>query len=229
MVCPQNVPRGGCPVGGYGDSGFIGYNGIASGVTFSAGTVISAGVVGISINFDDGTSQIAGGFVPGNVYFTDYTGALTSLANYSSSGGGSGFLVSGSKAANNGLNIGAAPRLPWYKNSCITSALGAGAVSAGIDAIGLIPEAGGLARMIGHGAGYVGVVADQLGSRVVGAVGASTSTVNGLAGLGDTSPEGLLSTGLTVAGFIPGLGQAASIGSIIMDTYKTAKAISQCP
>ena len=58
--------------------------------------------MGISINFDDGTSQIAGGFVPGNVYFTDYTGALTSLANYSSSGGGSGFLVSGSKAPNNG-------------------------------------------------------------------------------------------------------------------------------
>ena len=171
MVCPQNVPRGGCPVGGYGDSGFIGYNGIASGVTFGDTTVIPAGVVGTSINFDDGTSQIGGGFVPGNVYFTDYTGALTSLASYSSAGGGSGFLVGGSKAANNGLNIGAAFCLPWYKNSCITSALGAGAVSAGIDAIGLIPEAGGLARMIGHGAGYVGVVADQLGSRVVGAVG----------------------------------------------------------
>jgi hypothetical protein len=101
-------------------------------------------------------------------------------------------------------------------------------LSAGIDAIGLIPEAGGIARLIGHQAGYVGVVADQLGSRVVGAVDASTGTVNGLAGLGDTSPEGLLSTGLTVAGFIPGLGQGAAIGSILIDTYKTAKAIRKC-
>ena len=130
--------------------------------------------------------------------------------------------------ANNGLTISAAPPTPWYKNPCITSALGAGALTVGIDSIGLIPEAGGIARVIGHQAGYVGVVADQLGSRVVGAVGASTSTVNGLAGLGDTSPEGLLSTGLTVAGFIPGAGQVASIGSIIVDTYKTAKAIGQC-
>ena len=131
-------------------------------------------------------------------------------------------------AANNGLNIGAAPHLPWYKNPCVTSALGAGALSVGIDSIGLIPEAGGLARVIGHQAGYVGVVADQLGSRVVGAVGASTSTVNGLAGLGDTSTTGLLSTGLTIAGFVPGLGQGAAIGSILVDTYKTAKAIGQC-
>ena len=131
-------------------------------------------------------------------------------------------------AANNGLNIGAAPRLPWYKNSCITSALGEGALSVGVDAIGLIPEAGGIARVIGHQAGYVGVVPDQLGSRVVGAVGASTSTVNGLAGLGDTSTTGVLSTGLTIAGFIPGLGQLASGASIVLDVAKTGMKIAQC-
>ena len=118
---------------------------------------------------------------------------------------------------------------PWYKNSCVTSALGAGALSAGFDAIGLIPEAGGIARIIGHGSRYVGVVADQAGNSVIKAVGASTGTVRGLNGLFDTSPQGLISDGLTVAGFIPGLGQAAAIGSIIMDTYKTAKAVSQCP
>jgi hypothetical protein len=83
-------------------------------------------------------------------------------------------------------------------------------LSAGIDAIGLIPEAGGLARMIGHGAGYVGVVADQTGAGVIKAFGASTGAVNGLAGLGDTSAEGLVSTGLTVAGFIPGAGQVVA-------------------
>lgn len=116
----------------------------------------------------------------------------------------------------------------WYHNSCITSALAGGAGKVGLDAIGLIPEAGGVARIIGHGAGYVGVVADQTGSRIIKAVGASQSAVRGLNGLFDTSPQGLISDGLTIAGFIPGLGQAAAIGSIIMDTYQTAKAISQC-
>lgn len=52
---------------------------------------------------------------------------------------------------------------PWYKNSCVTGALKTGAINAGVDTIGFIPEAGGVARMIGHGAGYRGVVADQLG------------------------------------------------------------------
>ena len=117
---------------------------------------------------------------------------------------------------------------PWYKNSCITSALGNGLLHGGIDAIGLIPVAGGIARVIGHQAGYAGVVADQLGSNVVRAVGGSTSAASGLAGLSDTSPEGLLSTGLTIVGFIPGAGQVASIGSILLDTYKTAKAIGEC-
>ncbi len=123
---------------------------------------------------------------------------------------------------------GSGSQTPWYKNSCVTSALGAGALSVGIDAIGLIPEAGGVARMIGHQAGYVGVVADQAGSRVVKAVGASTSTASGLNGLFDTSSEGLISTGLTVAGFIPGAGQIASGLSVAFDIYKTTKAISKC-
>ena len=110
-----------------------------------------------------------------------------------------------------------------------TSALGKGALSAGIDAIGLIPEAGGIARMIGHGSGYVGVVADQAGNSVVKAVGASSSTVRGLNGLFDTSPQGLISDGLTVAGFIPGLGQGAAVLSMVNDAIKTGIAISKCP
>ncbi len=98
----------------------------------------------------------------------------------------------------------------------------------GIDAIGLIPAAGGIARAIGHQAGYVGAVADRLGSNVIKAAGGSTSAASGLAGLSDTSPEGLASTGLTIAGFVPGLGQAAAVGSIGVDVYKTVKAIGQC-
>ena len=106
---------------------------------------------------------------------------------------------------------------PWYKNSCITGALGDFALHAGIDAVGLIPEAGGIARAIGHQAGYVGAVADKVGFKIVDAFGKSTSTGLGLAGLSDTSPEGLVSTGLTIAGFIPGLGQASAVGSLIAD------------
>ena len=127
-------------------------------------------------------------------------------------------------AANNGTPL----KTPWYKNPCVTSALAKGALSVGVDAIGLIPEAGGVARVIGHQAGFVGVVADQTGSRVIKAVGASTGTVQGLNGLFDTSPTGLLSTGLTVAGFIPGLGQLASGASIVVDAVKTGMEISQC-
>jgi RHS repeat-associated protein len=123
-------------------------------------------------------------------------------------------------AANRFPTVSAASGSPWYKNSCITGALASGALQAGVDSIGLIPEAGGIARVIGHQAGYVGVVADQLGNKVVKAVGESTGTVSSLAGLGDSSPEGLLSTGLTVAGFIPGAGQVASGFSIALDIIR---------
>lgn len=102
------------------------------------------------------------------------------------------------------MQPGTAPNngTPWYQNSCITSALGKGALSVGVDSIGLIPEAGGVARMIGNQAGYAGVVADQFGANVLNAVGHTGTTIQGLNGLTDTSPTGLLSTGFTVAGFI---------------------------
>jgi hypothetical protein len=130
-----------------------------------------------------------------------------------------------SGAANNGI---LSKLKSLANNPCVTSALAKGALSVGVDAIGLIPEAGGVARVIGHQVGFVGVVADQAGSRVIKAVGASTSTVQGLNGLFDTSSTGLLSTGLTVAGFIPGLGQLASGASIVVDAVKTGIEIAQC-
>lgn len=82
--------------------------------------------------------------------------------------------------------------------------------------------------MIGHQAGYVGVVADQVGSNVINAVGHTAVAGQGLVGLTDTSPTGLVSTGLTIAGFIPGLNDAAAVGSIGLDLFKTAKAIGAC-
>jgi hypothetical protein len=37
---------------------------------------------------------------------------------------------------------------PWYKNACVQDALKTGAINARIDAIGFIPEAGGIARIV---------------------------------------------------------------------------------
>jgi len=102
-------------------------------------------------------------------------------------------------------------------------------LSVGIDAIGLIPEGGGagtVARKFGNYFGYRGIVADNFGRKAIQQANAGANTFSltqGVAG------QDWLSTGLTVAGFIPGLGQVSAVGSIIVDTYKTGKAINQCP
>ena len=113
--------------------------------------------------------------------------------------------------------------------SCITSALGAGALDIGLDAIGLIPEGGGaktVARDIGHWAGYRGVVADNFGKEVLEQVGDFKDGYDIGEGVAE---QDWWSIGFTVAGFVPGLEQAVAIGSIIHDTYETAEAINQCP
>ena len=127
------------------------------------------------------------------------------------------------------------------KNACIQNALLSGAGSIAIDSIGLIPEAEGftkvfentagyhLARAAGNSAGYCGVVATQYGMKAVAQGKGGAALISGAFGLGDTSVEGRISTGLTVAGFIPGLGTAAAAASIGVDGYKTWKAVSQCP
>jgi hypothetical protein len=74
-----------------------------------------------------------------------------------------------------------------------------------------------------------GVVATQYGMKAVAQGKGAANAIGGAFGLGDTSVEGRISTGLTVAGFIPGLGTAAAASSIGVDGYKTWKAVSQCP
>jgi RHS repeat-associated protein len=160
------------------------------------------------------------------IYCTYYSGVIVISVPVGGPTAGAGQTGGGASGAT--MSSGPSSATPWYKNSCITNALGSGALNVGIDAIGLIPEAGGISRMIGHGGGYRGIVADQTGYRVVNALGKSTGFVSGLGGLLDTSPEGLISTGLAVAGFIPVAGQVASGLSVAFDIYKTAKAISQC-
>ncbi|HEX3942411.1 MAG TPA: hypothetical protein VHX11_13075 [Acidobacteriaceae bacterium] len=132
------------------------------------------------------------------------------------------------------------PGTPWYK-TCSAKVIGSGLLHVGIDAIGLIPEAEGftkvfeneagyqLARAVGNSAGYSGVVATQYGMKVVAQGKGAAAAIGGAFGLGDTSAQGRISTGLTVAGFILGVGTAAAAGSIGVDAYKTAKAVWQCP
>jgi hypothetical protein len=140
-------------------------------------------------------------------------------------GGGGGTAPSAAPI----LTVGPSTATPWYRDSCITSAIGTGALKAGVDAIGLLPEAGGVARIIGHQAGYVGVVADQFGANVIGAVGHTGTAVDGLVNAGNTTPQGLLSTSLTVAGFIPGVSDAAAVLSISLDVISTIQAVGACP
>ena len=120
-------------------------------------------------------------------------------------------------------------RTPWYKNSCVTSALGEGALSVGVDAIGLIPEGGGaktVARSLGNWVGYRGIVADQFGKAAIQQVKGGADTLSLTQGLGG---QDWISTGLSVAGFVPVLGQFAAGASIIYDGYKTWKKIKACP
>src|SRR6185437_5893953 len=107
-------------------------------------------------------------------------------------------------------------RVPWYKNSCITGAVEQGVLSAGVDAIG---RASGRVR---------GQVADQYGAKVLRAVRTGGGTDQFLLGLGDTSPQGLLSTGLTIVSFVPGFGQAVAAAQIAVDFFKSGAAIARC-
>jgi RHS repeat-associated protein len=128
------------------------------------------------------------------------------------------------------VNNGGAPNngTPWYQNTCVTGALKTGAINAGIDAIGFIPEAGGVARMIGHGAGYVGVVADKLGSKVVTAVGKTAGTVNSAAGI-SSDWTSWVSAGITVGDFIPVVNEFTTVAALAWDTGVTAYKVYQCP
>jgi hypothetical protein len=125
-------------------------------------------------------------------------------------------------AANNGATISAAPSQPWYKNPCVTSALGSGAVNAGIDAIGLLPEG---KAFTGAYSLFHGAAGASNGLNILLRVKAGA----GIIGTANSLNEGDgYSTALGVAGFVPGLGQVAAGLSIARDIYKTASAVGQC-
>ena len=123
---------------------------------------------------------------------------------------------------------------------CLGDAIKSNALSVALDAVGLIPEAEGftkvfentagyqLARTVGNSAGYRGVVATQYGMMAVSQGKGGVAMINGALGLGDASVEGRISTGATLAGFIPGLGTGAAAVSLGVDAYKINKAQSAC-
>jgi hypothetical protein len=114
-------------------------------------------------------------------------------------------------------------------------------LSIGIDSLGFIPGekdvqaaveigSGTLARQIGHLNGYRGIVADQFGARFI--AGQSQNVVYAGAGYGIGNGAGTrdwLGAGLSAAGLIPGLNEAAAVASIGYDLFKTVKAVASCP
>jgi hypothetical protein len=131
------------------------------------------------------------------------------------------------------------PRSGYESLFCLGDALKSNGLSLALDAVGLIPEAEGftkvaentagyqIARTVGNNAGYRGVVATQYGMMAV-RQGKGVNAINGALGLSDTSVKGRISTGATIAGFIPFLSTYAAAVSIGADASKTLDAQSAC-
>ena len=128
-------------------------------------------------------------------------------------------------AANNAANNGT----PWYHNSCITGALKSGAISVGVDALGFLPEAGGVARVVGHQAGYVGKVADNVGKNMLTAGTKTTGFLNSATGFDRSDWTTWVSAGITAADFVPILSDFTTPVAIIWDAGLAAYNISKCP
>ena len=125
-------------------------------------------------------------------------------------------------------HVSAVAPLPWYTDPCVHSAMWNGILKIGVDSIGLLPATGGLARMIGHQAGYIGFVADNTGHAAIDAVQTSARTVEGLNGITDTSATGSFRTVLAGAGFVPALNDVAAGLSIGLDAIELIGAARQC-
>jgi hypothetical protein len=125
---------------------------------------------------------------------------------------------------------GLAPNNP-ARQACIAQAITGGLATTAIDSIGLAAPSG-LARLVGNQAGYRGVVADNLGKKVLGAI-SGTSTGLSLATSVQSAfstPEDALYTAASVMSFIPvpGMSQATSIVMMGVDVYKTVQQVKKC-
>ncbi|MGB6687310.1 MAG: RHS repeat-associated core domain-containing protein [Terracidiphilus sp.] len=118
---------------------------------------------------------------------------------------------------------------PWYQNTCITGALKTGAVNVGIDALGFLPEAGGVARVVGHQAGYVGKVADNVGKNMLTAGTETTGFLNSATGFSSSDWTTWVSAGITAADFVPVLSDFTTPVAMAWDAGVAAYKVYQCP
>ncbi len=117
----------------------------------------------------------------------------------------------------------------WHNNPCVTSALKSGAVSVGVDALGFLPEAGGVARVVGHQAGYVGIVADNLGKNMLTAGTKTTGVLSSATGFSSSDWTTWVSAGITAADFVPVLSDFTTPVAMAWDAGVAAYKVYQCP
>ncbi len=141
-----------------------------------------------------------------------------SVASSDSAGGGGTTFVPG----------GGGGEATQAQKDCIKGALASGSLMILADSVGLIPEVGGaksVARGVGHFFGYTGAVADKIGIKAVTQFKEGADTLSAAYSVGQ---QDWFHAALDVAGFVPGLGQAAAGVAMIYDGYNTWKAIQAC-
>jgi RHS repeat-associated protein len=150
----------------------------------------------------------------------------------------------GSPANNFPTTIGAGggegrQRTPWYKNSCIQHALAKGAATAGLDAIGLIPEGGAVAAGFSLFHGAAGI---SNGTKILGRVAVGGALISTGVSLSDASgPNGGVAsfagfqTGVNALGLakslfeaIPVAGQVIAGIAVVGDFVSAGMEIAEC-
>ena len=127
---------------------------------------------------------------------------------------------------------------PWYNNSCITNALLKGAATAGLDAIGTLPEGGVISAAFSgfHGAAGVSNGINIWGRVAFGAALISTASAGseasgnsgGVSLAGVQALTGVATIGVGLAKAAPIVGQALSAASVLEDLYGTYQAVAGC-
>lgn len=105
-------------------------------------------------------------------------------------------------------SIAANNKTPWYKNPCIQKALAKGAATAGLDAIGLLPEGGAVAAAFSLFHGAAGV---SNGTKILGRVAVGGALISTASSLSDASgPDGGVASfaGLQTGVNVLGLGKS---------------------
>jgi RHS repeat-associated protein len=125
-----------------------------------------------------------------------------------------------------------ASKTSWYKNPCIQKALAKGALSAGIDAIGLIPGGGAVSAELSL---FRGAAAVSNGTAILGRVQLGAGIITTANGASNTSQLGVAQTALGVGGIVAGVAKAAPVVgqvlsglAVVGDFVGTGMEIAQC-